>query len=559
MIVAITTAATTENEDQVSQQMQGDYDVTVVGLGPVGLLAAVLLGRTGCSVAGLDKWPTPYPLPRAVNFDHEVARILHAVGINADADPAINFHDDHYVWMNAAGETLMDIDWRNVARDGWRNRYSFNQPALESRLRDLCASLPNVVLMPGNQVTGLTQDDDGVTVTFSETVVEGANAARKPDGRTGSLRARYLVGADGANSTVRQLLGLDFTDLDFYYDWLVVDAIPHKQMMYSPANYQICDPARPVTIVAGGPGKARGTPERRRWEFMALPGESLAELGSRERTWELLEPFGVTPQTADLERAVVWRFQAKYVDQWRVGRVALAGDAAHLMPPFAGEGMCAGLRDAANLCWRLDLVLRDVADPAILDDYTTERRDHVRWYIDFSVELGTVICVTDPEEAAERDAKMIAEHAIQAELGPISPHRAVLGPGAWVGEDPLAGAASIQGWVAYRGRTGRFDEVVGRGWVLVSAAGHGDALAPEQRELLQLIGGFEVTVGAAGSGADVIDSEGVYERWMQENSVQHLLVRPDYQVAATAADETALRSAFDQVAASLGLGAEVPR
>jgi resorcinol 4-hydroxylase (NADPH) len=537
--------------------MHDDYDIAIVGLGPVGLLSAVMLGRKGYRVIGFDRWPVAYPLPRAVNFDHEVARILHTIGINADADPAINFHDDHYIWRNAAGETLMDIDWLNTARDGWRNRYSFNQPALETRLRNICASLPNVTLLQGQAVEDFRETDDHVDVTFHETVVDGGSAVRKEGGRVGSIRARILLGADGANSLVRRRLGLDYDDLQFYYDWLVVDVLPKEHLTYSPAHFQICDPARPVTVVPAGPGPARGLPDRRRWEFMALPGESLQHLASPERTWELLREYGVTPDNAELERAVMWRFQAKYLHQWRVGRVVLAGDAAHLMPPFAGEGMCAGLRDVANLSWRLDLALRGLADLAILDGYTEERREHVRWYIDFSVDVGKVVCVSDPDEAAERDAKMTAEHAIQAQLGPISPHGASLGRGAWIGDDPLAGVAAVQGRVTYRGTTGRFDEAVGRGWVLISAMGNGTALTAAQQQLLDELGGFAVTVGPAGSGADVIDYEGVYQTFLRDNDLKHLLVRPDFQVAATAADDDALRAAFDQVMQALVLATPV--
>lgn len=538
--------------------MQDEYDVAIVGLGPVGLLSAVMMGRKGYRVIGFDRWPTPYPLPRAVNFDHEVARILHAIGINADADPAINFHDDHYLWQNAAGETLMDIDWLNTAPDGWRNRYSFNQPALEARLRDICASLPNVVLMSGYEVDDFSQTEDHVDVTFYETVAEGNTAVRKAGGRVGATRARFLIGADGANSLVRRNLGLEYNDLQFYYDWLVVDVLPKQTLTYTPAHYQICDPARPVTVVPGGPGPDRTLPDRRRWEFMALPGESREELATSERTWELLAEYGVTPDNADLERAAMWRFQAKHLEQWRVGRVVLAGDAAHLMPPFAGEGMCAGLRDVANLSWRLDLVLRGLAASAVLDGYTEERREHVRWYIDFSVRVGKVVCVSDPEEAAVRDAKMIAEHEVQRRIGPISPHGAVLGPGAWVGDDPLAGVAAIQGRVAYRGTSGRFDEAVGRGWVLISAVGHGGALTPAQQQVLEELGGLAVTVGPAGSGADVIDSEGVYGAFLRENGRKHLLIRPDFHVAATAADDESLRAAFDRVTDTLRLAMPVP-
>lgn len=530
-----------------------EYDVAIAGLGPVGLFSAILLGRKGHRVIGFDRWPTPYPLPRAVTFDHEIARILNVIGIDADADPAITHYDAVYRWQNAAGETLMEIDWQNTAHDGWRNRYWFSQPALEARLREVAASLPNVTLMPGFEVHDFEQSPDLVRASYRETVVRGVTTVAKEDGQAGSVTARFLIGSDGANSTTRQRLGLEKADLEFYYDWLVVDLQPKKPLVFDPPHYQICDPARPTTVVPGGPGRQPGDPDRRRWEFMALPGESREELGRPEKVWELLEPFDVTPDNADLERAVVWRFQAKYLEQWRVGRVALAGDAAHLMPPFAGEGMCAGLRDANNLCWRLDLALRDLADPRILDGYSSERTPHVKWYIDFSVGIGKVICVTDEKEAAERDQRLIAEHEQLKERGPISPHEAVLGPGAWLEGDGHAGKPSVQGRVAYRGAAGRFDEVVGRGWTLISAPGHGQPLTPEQQAVFAEIGGTAVTVGPAGSGADVIDVEGVYTAWMSAHDVQHLLVRPDFYVAATAATSEQMGRAFDRIVASLSL------
>ncbi len=535
-----------------------DFDVAIAGLGPVGLFSAILLGRQGHRVVGFDRWPTPYPLPRAVTFDHEIARILSAVGIDSDTDPTITYYDAIYRWQNAAGETLMEIDWQSKADDGWRNRYWFSQPALEARLRDIAASLPNVTLLPGHEVHDLEQGPDYVQVHHRQTAVRDVGTVPVEGGASGSVTARFLIGSDGANSRVRQLLGLELTDLNFFYDWLVVDTQPKEARVYDPPHYQVCDPVRPTTVVSGGPGREPGDPHRRRWEFMALPGESREELGTPERTWELLAPFDVTPGNTHLERAVVWRFQAKHLEEWRLGRVALAGDAAHLMPPFAGEGMCAGLRDATNLAWRLDLALRGLAGVDVLDGYTTERKPHVAWYIQFSVEIGKVICVTDPAEAAERDERLIAEHQRQRAIGPISPHDAVLGPGAWVDDDRLAGRPSVHGRVAHRGAIGRLDDVVGRGWTLLSAAGSPAPLTAAQQALLTDIGGTAVTVGPAGSGADVVDVEGTYTGWMARNGVAHLLVRPDFYVAATAADGAGIQAAFDRVVGPLVSAVSVP-
>ncbi|WP_138844473.1 bifunctional 3-(3-hydroxy-phenyl)propionate/3-hydroxycinnamic acid hydroxylase MhpA [Rhodococcus pyridinivorans] len=521
---------------------QFDTDVAVVGCGPVGTLLAVLLGRQGHRVTVVDKWPTPYEQPRAVTFDHEIARILAILGIDSDDDPAIEFHDDLYYWRNAAGETLLEVDWKSVAASGWRTRYWFSQPELEKRLREVAAELPTVTIRRGWTAVGLEQDKNGITVSGTVTDIASASVQEQ-------IRAQYVVGADGANSFVRQALELDFTDHGFFFDWLILDMIPKGDLPdLGPTHWQLCDPVRPTTIVPGGPG-------RRRWEYMVLPGEDPTELASEKSAWRLLEPWGVNPDNAELERSAVYRFQARWAETWRRGRGLIAGDAAHLMPPFAGEGMCAGLRDSVALAWRLDLVLSGRADDAVLDSYGTERKGHVRHYIDFSMRLGQVICIADPEEAAERDRRMIAE-AASSDGAPVDTDIASLGPGIWQQGSAHAGELSVQGIVEANGRSGRFDEVVGRGWIIL---GRGDSpadlLTVEQSRRWADLDGRCVRIGEA--ECDVTDVDGTYSTWLDEIGAEFVILRPDFYVAATASDTAGLQASLDTILAGLHLTVDV--
>jgi 2-polyprenyl-6-methoxyphenol hydroxylase-like FAD-dependent oxidoreductase len=491
--------------------MTDSYDIAIVGYGPVGQVLAILLGQRGWRVGVFERQPVAYPLPRAVHFDHEVARILQAAGIGNEL-PAMTEPAQTYEWRNATGELLLLIATKDASLSGWPEGNMFAQPELERLLDTRLRSLPCVEVHRGREAVGL----DGSATAVDLIVREAAGVRRR-------IQARYVVGCDGANSFVREHLGIGVTDLGFFFDWLIVDLIPHQRRRWEPLNWQLCDPARPTTVVSGGPG-------RRRWEFMRLPGETIEDLNSERTAWQLLEPWGMTSQNATLERHAVYRFQARWVDRWRAGRVLLAGDAAHQMPPFAGQGMCAGIRDAANLAWKLDLVLRGLAGEALLDTYASERIPQVRAVINFSIELGKVICVADPAEAAARDAAMIAG---AKQTGPQPPLPApAIGPGLLLDGDPHAGQLFLQGVVRKGGITGRFDELVGRGWTLLATAGDPSAhLAPELQAYLASLGGLCAQVGPNGPVQDV---NGSYSKWLADHGTAVVLQRPDFHVFGTA-------------------------
>jgi 2-polyprenyl-6-methoxyphenol hydroxylase-like FAD-dependent oxidoreductase len=508
-----------------SAEHETDCDVAIVGAGPVGSTLAILLAAQGWRVDLLEQRAAPFPGPRAVHVDHEASRILAAVGVMDDLGTEVM---DAYEWRNAAGDTLLRFDTAAPGLSGWPESAMFHQPDLDRLLAARVAALPNIRLLRGCEVTRLVHHPDTVEL-----------ATRDSDGQPTLRRSRWVVGCWGVRSRVGERFGPRLEDLGYTSAWLVVDVLPRRPHVWHPLNIQVCDPHRPTTMVSGGPG-------RRRWEFMALPGESLHTL--IDRAWELLEPWDVTPDNATIERQAVYTFAARMAESWSIDRLVVAGDAAHQMPPFAGQGLCSGLRDAANLAWKLDAVLAGLASPDLLDAYGRERAPQVRAAIAFSVELGQVICISDPTEARERDQAMVGA---AAESGPVLPPAPPpIGPGLTLPGDANAGQLAAQGVVAYRGRRGRFDDVVGRGWVLLSAeadplAGIDPALSLWWTEL----GGTAVHVG---SGAAADDVEGTYAEWFSAMGAVAVLQRPDFYIFGTAADRAGAAGLLGSARAALG-------
>ncbi len=468
-----------------------DTDVLIVGLGPVGAAMAALLTQNGVSVIAIERDAEIYPLPRAVHFDHEIMRVFQQLGI---ADEVLLQARDlpGYEFRAADGRLLLQMDPAPETPSGWGAGYMFHQPSLEAALRGVVTASPLADVRLGWRFEGLTQEAEGITAKVAGPAGERA------------LRARYLIGCDGAWSPVREAISATLFDYQFDEPWLVVDVTAGPKSRLPLVNLQICDPARPTTCVLGGPG-------RHRWEFMLLPGETPEAMLDDGVIEALITPWDCGP--VEIERKAVYRFHGLVAETWRSGRVFLAGDAAHQTPPFAGQGMCSGIRDAANLAWKLARVLRGAAGQDLLDTYQAEREPHTRALVELAIGMGRVVCTLDSDAAAERDAQMLAQRAAGAPgLPPMRPQPFAAGcliPGA-----PGAGSLFPQPAAGQGPRRRRLDDALGAGpWLITRAP----VSAPDMKVI-----GLESDLAAPfrpGLAA-----------WLDRHGADAVLVRPDRYV-----------------------------
>lgn len=511
----------------------GQYDVAVIGLGPVGATLAGLLGKRGWKVAVFDKSTEIFPLPRAIGLDHEVMRVFQAIGgIDSLLPHTAPYRPSLYLGCDRQPILRFDIGPPPFPLS-WRPNYTFNQPKLEAWLRDRVASFPNVDISLGVEVVGIENGPDCVRLAF-----EGH--PRLP------VEAKFVVGCDGAASMVRRTIGTGVEDLQFDERWLVIDLIlsDEAKARLPDTNIQYCQPRRPSTYVVL-PGN------HRRWEIMVNEGERPEQLLDTESLWQLLSAW-VTPNDAQLWRAASYRFHAVVAERWRSGRIFIAGDSAHQMPPFLAQGMCQGIRDAANLEWKLDLFLKGRGSETLLDSYETERKPNVIEVTHAVKRLGKIICERDPIAARRRDIE-----ALESQDGIVKTRiRQDLIPGIKNGivsrTIACSGTAFPQPLVSMDGQQTMLDDLTGAAFRIVIGGEHGDITPLSNHPLVRT---SEAVVVVVQNNETILidgvvkgtDKDRLFSKWFALHQCAAALVRPDGYVFGAAATIDDLPNLLDEL------------
>jgi 3-(3-hydroxy-phenyl)propionate hydroxylase len=457
-----------------------ETDIIVVGFGPVGALSALLLADSGLRVTVLERSREAVELPRAVGLDGESMRSFQRIGL-ADAVERIlqpPRERDEVCFTDSQRRPHFGLEFPRYGANGWRDVAFFDQPELEALLRNIVAADSRIEVFLGHEVSGIEQTSDAVVVR---------TAGARGDGPS-SWRGSFALGCDGASSFVRGALGIEWQSLGYDQDWLVVDILQHPEARLPLVTMQVCDPARLTTYVCV-------KDPNRRWEFQLQDGETREEMLRPERIEELLRPW-LPPNEYELRRAAVYQFHAATAKSWRQQRVFLAGDAAHQTPPFLGQGLNAGFRDAVNLGWKLPLVHAGVCGERLLESYEAERDAHARDLVEWAVATGQLMETLAAREAGRPDPHANADHSAGYGQGRTIPP---LRDGVLVAEQIGDGSAvgSLMRQPTVRGSDGaelRLDERFGRSFAVVGRKQSDLRVSTESQALLGRLGGRRVAL-----------------------------------------------------------------
>ena len=518
------------------------YDAVIVGYGPVGATLALLLSQGGLRVAIVEKQPTIFDRPRAITLDHEVMRAFQACRVANEIEPITAPHTGtHFLGMS--GQIIKIFDPLPPPHPlGWPPSGTFIQPELERILRNAVELRANIDVFLAHEAIAIAQDPSGVSLAIRNL----------KDGDQQILKGHYLLGCDGANSFVRAALDIGEEDLAFDEWWMVVDAWLRRQPTVREKCLQYCWPSRPGTFVVG-------PKNLRRWEIKLLPGERPEDFDGEPSVRAMLARF-TDPDSIDLWRWAVYRFHAAVAERWQLHRVFLIGDAAHQMPPFLGQGLCAGIRDAVNLAWKLIAVLRQGIDVTLLESYHRERRPHVRAIVEAAKAFGRIVGELDPAAAAVRDAELAGQLA----RGEAETIRQRYIPGLTTGiiateptgnPEQAAGSLFVQPRVrGANGKTPRFDDIIKPRFLLATTSSQAQSwLSPASLRLLQRLDAEQVVI-AEEEGAHlqssihhVIETEGLFASWARQQACDAVVVRPDRYVYGVASDASTLNALVERL------------
>ncbi len=532
-------------------------DVAVCGAGPTGLMIANLLGMYGLRVQVLEAGAELIDFPRGVGMDDETMRTFQAVGLVDQVLPHTVPHQ-RLVFVDRKRRTLAEIA-PPADEFGWPRRNGFVQPLADRVLLDGLDRFPEVGVAWSSRVESFTQDDQGVRLQ-----VLGPDGAR-------TVHARYLVGADGGRSDVRKGLGFAFKGSTARREWLVIDL--RDDPMGRPGAFVGADPRRPYACISIPHGI-------RRFEFMLHRGEGEKEAADDAFIARLLKPFVPNPNDVRIIRRRVYAHHSRIAERFRGGRVLLAGDAAHVMPVWQGQGYNSAIRDAFNVSWKLAARLRGIGGDRLLDTYELERRDHVAAMVNLSTLVGRVVSIRNPLTAALRDSFFRAvsrfpsakNYIVSMRFKPMPTMDAgALTPVGTTSTPTAVGRIFVQPTVATRARTGiRLDDAIG-GWFALLAWNNDPRaiLDADALDRLRAIGARLVSArplvqlgwdGSDGVGDDVLivgDAEGRLKRWFEQRDESVLLLRPDRIVGGASGAQAASEMVRAFVAA-LGTGAPEP-